>query len=101
MTIDQIFDEALFVESWRNQSNYTGYFSACSPRSLSFSFHRRFDFRTISYVSSSAFSGLVVLLKLFTPFCIKIYRWIRRTRTIVSTQIQTGYSLPGHPFQAP
>ncbi|CAF0862999.1 unnamed protein product [Adineta steineri] len=91
-TIGSIFDEALFVESWQDKSNYENYFSACAPQSLSYSYEKRFHFRTILTLSLSAFSGLVIVWKLITPIFLKIFHFIQRKKQ-TSIELQT---IPGN-----
>ena len=89
-TIGSIFDEALFVESWQNQSNYENYFSACTPQSLSYSHQGRFHLGTILALTLSAFSGLVIVWKLITPIFVKTFHLIKwkkqQTKSSVSSE---------------
>jgi hypothetical protein len=87
-TIGSIFDESLFVESWQNKSNFEKYFSACAPRSLSYSYQARFHFETILTLSLSAFGGLVIGCKLITPIFIKIFNRIKRKKQKEQTEIE-------------
>jgi len=77
LTIGQIFDESLFVESWNNKSSFEDYFSACSPRSLFYSYKGRFHLGRIITISLSAFGGLVIGWQLLTPAIVKIWNLIQ------------------------
>ena len=72
-TIGSIFDESLFVESWQNHSSFENYFAACAPQSLSYSDQGRVHLETIIHLTLSAFSGLVIILKLLTPIFEKTF----------------------------
>ena len=89
LTIDQIFNESLFVESWNIKSSFENYFSACSPRSLSYSYERRFHLGTIITISLSAFSGLILVWQLVTPAIVKILSLIQSERQSSRTLGQT------------
>ncbi|CAF0782884.1 unnamed protein product [Adineta steineri] len=86
-TIGSIFDESLFVESWKNKSNYENYFAACSPRSLYYSYQSRFHLGTILTISLSAFGGLIIIWQLITPVFIKIWNLLKE-KTISHTSTE-------------
>ncbi|CAF3747101.1 unnamed protein product [Rotaria sp. Silwood1] len=75
-TIESIFNESLFVESWGNQSSFENYYAACAPQSLSYSYQTRFHLSKILTMSVSAFGGLVLAWQLITPLFIKIWKRI-------------------------
>ena len=68
-----MFDGALFVESWRNSSNFSAYFAACQPQSISYSYEARFDLTWIISTCVSAFGGLVIGWQLLTPALVRIW----------------------------
>jgi hypothetical protein len=72
-----MFDDSLFVESWRNSSNFSAYFSACQPRSISYSYSARFDLIWIISTCVSTFGGLVIGWQLLTPALVRGWRWCK------------------------
>ncbi|CAF1389534.1 unnamed protein product [Adineta steineri] len=82
-TIESMFDQSLFLESWHSTSNFEKYFAACAPRSLSYSYEDRFYFSTIFTICVSAFGGLILAWQLITPAIVKVWKriiWKRRRR---------------------
>ncbi|CAF1092079.1 unnamed protein product [Adineta steineri] len=77
LTIGSIFDKFLFIESWKNTISYEQYFTACSPRSLTYSYSGRLRFATIFTICVSAFGGLVIIWQLITPAIMKIWHLIK------------------------
>ncbi|CAF1036853.1 unnamed protein product [Rotaria sp. Silwood1] len=76
-TIASLFDESLFVEYWQNQSSFENYFAACAPRSIFYSYERRFHLGKTITMSLSAFGGLVIIWQLITPAIVKIWQRIK------------------------
>ncbi|UJR20134.1 hypothetical protein I4U23_023266 [Adineta vaga] len=82
-TIESIYDESLFLESWQSQSSYENYFVTCAPRSLSYSYVDRFSLATVFTICVSAFGGLVIAWQLITPAIVKLWKrviWKRRQK---------------------
>lgn len=77
LTIGSMFDKSLFVESWGKKSSFDKYFTACAPRSLSYSYQGRLHLATIFTICVSAFGGLVIVGQLITPAIIKIWFLIK------------------------
>ncbi|CAF4888015.1 unnamed protein product [Rotaria sp. Silwood1] len=76
-TIGSLFDESLFVETWKNQSSFEKYYAACQPQSISYSYKSRFHFGTIITLSLNAFGGLVTVWELITPAIVIIWQRIQ------------------------
>ncbi|CAF2716453.1 unnamed protein product [Rotaria sp. Silwood2] len=76
LTIGSLFDEFLFVETWKNQSSFENYFAACQPQSISYNYETRFHLGTIITMSLNAFGGLVIVWELITPVLILIWQRI-------------------------
>lgn len=79
-TIDFMFTESLFVESWQNQSSFENYYNQCSPNILSYSYKKRLDIGTMVTLTLGAFSGLTIGWQLLTPLFIKIFRLCKKQR---------------------
>lgn len=77
ITIALLFDKYLFVESWRKNISFEKYFTACAPRSLTYSYQVQFHLPTIFTICVSAFGGLVIGWQLITPAMIKIWFFIK------------------------
>ncbi|CAF0883031.1 unnamed protein product [Adineta ricciae] len=87
-TIESMFDESLFLESWQSKPNYEAYFAACAPRTLSYSYVGPVSLATIFTVCVSAFGGLVIAWQLIMPAIIKLWKrivWSRRRRKHAAT----------------
>jgi hypothetical protein len=76
-TIGSMFDKSLFVESWQIKSSFEDYFSACAPRSLTYSYQSRFHLPSIFTFCISTFGGLVIIWQLITPAIVKIWNLIK------------------------
>ena len=66
VTIGSMFDESLFIESWKNTSSFEDYFTLCAPRSLTYTYEGRYRIASIFTICVSAFGGLVILWQLIT-----------------------------------
>jgi len=83
MTIGSMFDESLFIESWKSTYNFEEYFRACAPRSLTFTYQGRFRLHVIFTICVSAFGGLIIIWDLITPAIVKIlnlFKWRKQRR---------------------
>jgi len=92
-TIGSIFDESLFVESWKNESSFENYFAACAPRSLSYTYESRFHLGTILTISLSAFGGLIMAWQLITPAFVKIFKLIKKQKRTLAPTERTSFEL--------
>ena len=77
MKVGDLFDRYLFVESWQNQSNFEKYFASCSPRTISYSYPRRFHLAKLLILVFAAYGALVIVLRLVVPIAIKIFSCIK------------------------
>ena len=75
--VGDLFDRYLFVESWQNQSNFENYYSSCSPRTLSYSYQRRFHLAKLFILVFAAHGALVIVLQIFTPIVIQTFSCIQ------------------------
>lgn len=77
LTIGQMFDEHLFIESWQNTSNYEVYFNACAPRTLTYSYQGSDHFTLILAQCVDASGGLAILWALIIPLLIRIWPFMK------------------------
>ncbi|CAF1215744.1 unnamed protein product [Adineta ricciae] len=63
----------LFVEEWLTKKNYTEYFHKCSPSLCSYTISNRTNFSYSITLLISLYGGLILILRLFTPFLVKIF----------------------------
>lgn len=92
-TVGSMFNQSLFVESWQNKSSFENYYKTCSPQSLSYSYQKRFDIGTIVTLTLSAFSGLMIGLKLVTPLCVKLFRLFKKRKQTPPANTHTQIEL--------
>lgn len=62
----------VFIDEWITLMNYSAYFHNCNPSSCTYT---RTDAIDISYAVNlfiSLYGGLIIILRLISPFCIKI-----------------------------
>lgn len=98
VSIGQLFDEYLFVESWGNESNYEKYYSSCSPRVLSYSYQTRFDWEKMFVLIFAGYGALVILLKIITPIFIQL-RADRSSFHLRAHLVQTWTNLNFYPCE--
>ena len=77
LTIGQMFDEYLFVESWQNTSNYEVYFNACAPRSLTYSYQGPTGLGSALLRCMDASGGVAIIWALLIPLIIKLCQFIQ------------------------
>lgn len=77
-TLQTLIDE-LMIEQLRTTIDFSAYYAQCNPFYCTYSYSRRFDTQFIFILIASAFSGVSVVLRLISPFLIKllfmIYDW--------------------------
>ncbi|CAF4636096.1 unnamed protein product [Rotaria sp. Silwood1] len=76
-TVSDLFDN-LFIESWNEKINFTGYFQVCSPHSCTYSYDRRFNLLYVIVTIISLFGGLKTILYFSTPLIIMFIRRIQK-----------------------
>jgi len=87
-TVNDLLDE-LFIESWNNDSNFTGYFQICSPQSCTYSYDQRFNLLYIIVTIISLFGGLRIIIHFSTPYIVKIIRGVQKTKCSPNTTDET------------
>ena len=86
MKVGDLFDRYLFVESWQNQSNFEKYFASCSPRTISYSYPRRFHLAKLLILVFAAYGALVIVLQIVTPIFTKVIFCIARKTANLSLE---------------
>ena len=71
-TIGELIDE-FFIETWQNSSNYSEYYSSCSPSSCEYSYETRSSLLYILTTFLGLYGGLTVGLKFIVWYSLKIY----------------------------
>ncbi|CAF3828722.1 unnamed protein product [Rotaria sp. Silwood1] len=87
-TVSDLFDN-LFIESWNEKINFTGYFQVCSPHSCTYSYDRRFNLLYVIVTIISLFGGLKTILYFSTPLIIMFIRRIQKSKNFQNTTDQT------------
>lgn len=72
-TVQRLFDE-LFIESWNDQTNFTGYFHVCSPHSCTYSYDGRFNWLYTVVTLIGLFGGLRMVTLFSAPLVVKVIR---------------------------
>ncbi|CAF1685920.1 unnamed protein product, partial [Adineta ricciae] len=63
----------LFVEEWLTKKNYIKYFHKCSPLLCSYTIWNQTNFSYSITLLISLYGGLILILRLFIPFFVKIF----------------------------
>lgn len=89
-TIGKLIDE-FFVETWQNSSNYSNYYSSCSPSSCEYSYAARNSFLYILTTLLGLYGGLTVGLKFIVWHSLNIY-W--KTRKYIGNRRRRTQVVP-------
>lgn len=76
-TVQSIFAQ-LMIESWQNNSHFHGYFQQCAPAQCTYSYAQRFSLVYMITTLVGLFGGLNVVMRLISPFIVKLVRRVRR-----------------------
>ncbi|CAF4119757.1 unnamed protein product, partial [Adineta steineri] len=68
----------MFVEDWSNETLYNKYFHSCAPKSCSYKKTQRYSFWKILLILIGLFNGLSMILRILTPFIMKIWPFLRK-----------------------
>ncbi|CAF1413027.1 unnamed protein product [Adineta ricciae] len=86
-TIGTMIDE-LFIESWQNTTNYSNYYSTCSPSMCRYSYVTRNSVVYMLTIFLGLYGGLTEGLKIIVWYSLwllwKIREWIRKRRSVVT-----------------
>ncbi|CAF1573372.1 unnamed protein product [Adineta steineri] len=92
-TIGSIFEE-MFIESWKESTNYSSYFAQCQPVSCSYKAVRRDSLlETITRIIG-LIGGLFVSLRILVPFLVMVCARIIRSRMSWHQQIMIESTSP-------
>ncbi|CAF3727584.1 unnamed protein product [Adineta steineri] len=84
-----IFNE-IMIEEWNYSSPYSTYYQKCKPSFCSFTYKKKTSIIYIITIIISLIGGINVILRLFSPFIIKIiFKCIHRLKRKNSPQIST------------
>ncbi|CAF1351825.1 unnamed protein product [Adineta ricciae] len=72
VTFGELIDE-LFVETWQNSSNYSNYYSSCSPSSCEYSSVERNSILYMITTFLGLYGGLTIGLKVFAWYSLRLY----------------------------
>lgn len=87
-TVSELFNN-LFIESWNQAMNYSGYFYTCSPLTCSYSYNRRFNLFHAIIMITSLFGGLKTILHFISPLLLSFVRRIQTSRNARKTNDTT------------
>ncbi|UJR12038.1 hypothetical protein I4U23_016216 [Adineta vaga] len=90
VTLGELIDK-LFVETWQNSSNYSNYYSSCSPSSCEYNHVERNNILYTITTFLGLYGGLTVGLKLFAWHSLNIY-W--KTRQHFGNRRRTTQVIP-------
>jgi hypothetical protein len=85
-----MFDQSLFVEAWESTFSFEEYYSACAPRSLTYSHSSRLRVPKIFTVCVSAFGGLVIAWQFISPAIVKIWNLVKWKKQLKKQSIAAG-----------
>ncbi|CAF1057497.1 unnamed protein product [Adineta steineri] len=86
-TIGTLIDE-LFIETWYNTSNYSSYFSSCTPLTCHYSYEKRNSVLYMIITYLGLFGGLTVGLKYVVWYGLCLYWKVRQLCTNVRNRIE-------------
>ncbi|CAF1165555.1 unnamed protein product [Adineta ricciae] len=89
-TIGELIDE-FFIETWHNSSNYSEYYSSCSPSSCEYSYAVRSSALYILTTCLGLYGGLTVGLKFIVWYGLNIY-W--KTQQYIGNRRRTTRVVP-------
>ena len=88
LMIDLVKD--LFVETWSNNTNYSAYFTLCSPTSCSYTYVQQLNSLYTVTVILGLYGGLNVVLqgicRILIYLLFKVYRYIRKRSNLVDAE---------------
>lgn len=65
------------VERWNIVTNFTGYYTACSPIQCTYKLTKRSDFIYVLTTLIGSFGGLIVVLRIASPLIIQLRNYLR------------------------
>ncbi|CAF4298637.1 unnamed protein product, partial [Adineta steineri] len=88
-SIEKIFNE-IMIEEWNYSSPYSIYYQKCKPSFCLFTYEKKTSIIYIITIIISLIGGINVILRLFSPFIIKIiFKFIHILKRKHSPQIST------------
>jgi len=63
----------LFIEEWPTKMNYLQYFDECAPSSCTYKAADKTNFSYAITLLISLYGGLIIILRLITPFLVKVW----------------------------
>ena len=92
-TVQSMFD-ALFIEQWHNESNFTNYFHACAPATCSYTYADLVNLATMLGTILSLLGGLIVVFHFLAYFVVfYLLRQVARLRGFPAP-VQTPSTVP-------
>ena len=73
-TLNKLFDEFL-IEEWEIETDFVGYYSACSPSECVYTYSQRMDIVFVATTIFSLLGGLTVIFSLLTPIGVRLIEW--------------------------
>jgi hypothetical protein len=70
-TLRTIFNE-LMIEEWTIKGNFDNYYGTCEPATCTYTYAQRLDVVYVVTTIVGLFGGLVVVLRLLSPICVRI-----------------------------
>ena len=74
-TIANIYQQ-MMIEQWEITKNFSSYYAACAPTQCTYTYTQRFNFLSTITILLSVFSGLIVALRIVSPFIVKLGHWL-------------------------